>query len=259
MKITLQCPVCKSYYENNPEVKRFGIEYDLIYNSDNNITLINDSRRGHFCVVYFTNYKFDLLFESGLSAIHDLYFREAVASIASSLERFYEYCIEILTFDLNNENYLKIWKTVANQSERQMGAFYFLYFNAFNSLPNYLSEKDTAFRNKVVHKGYFPTKDETFEFTKIVYQIIYSNYNALYVRFAKQISLHYQNYERSLFLNAKNFAEKESKQIHETYNFEKIPFERTLQTFLFKDKKFEDKKFESIEKYIREFYNKRLD
>ena len=259
MKITLQCPVCKSFYENNPGVNRFGIEYDLIYNSDNNITLIDDSRRGHFCVVYFTNYKFDLLFESGLSAIHDLYFREAVASIASSLERFYEYCIEILTFDLNKENYLKIWKNVANQSERQIGAFYFLYFNAFNSLPNHLSEKDTSFRNKVVHKGYFPTKDETFAFTKIVSQIIESNYNKLYGKFAEQISSHYQNYEQSLLQNAINFAKKESKEIHEIYNFEKNPFERTLQTFLFQDKEFDGKNFENIENYIREFYNKGLD
>lgn len=259
MKITLQCPVCKSYYENNPSAERFGIEYSSIYNSDNNITLIDDSRRDHFSVVYFANYKFDLLFESGLSAIHDLYFREAVASIASSLERFYEYCIEILTFDLDKETYKKMWKIISNQSERQIGAFYFLFFNSFNILPNFLTETDTAFRNKVIHKGYFPTKEETFEFTKKVYTIIESNFTTLQQKYSEKMVTHYENYQQNLFLNATNFVEIESKKISDKYKFKKTPFERTLQTYLFAENKFQNNDVEKIENYIRDFYDKRID
>jgi hypothetical protein len=259
MKITLQCPVCKSYYENNPDSKRWGIEYDIFYNSDSSITLIDDFRRGHFCVVYFTNYKFDLLFESGLSAIHDLYFREAVASIASSLERFYQYCIEIMTLNLDNEKYSKLWKTISNQSERQIGAFYFLFFKTFNAIPQFLSDNETSFRNKVIHKGYFPSKDETFDFTKRVYAVIESNYQILTETFSEKISIHKQQNAENLLKNASKFAKTESKHYEKHCVFEVNPYKRNIDTFLYVEEKFKKKNIESIEEYIMNLKNKRLD
>ncbi|MHA7609481.1 hypothetical protein ACV0BM_011590 [Elizabethkingia meningoseptica] len=260
MKIILQCPICKDHYAKN-DLKIFGTEYRIIYNSDTSISLIDDSPRGHFSVVYFTNYKFDLLFESGLSAIHDLYLREAVASIASSLERFYEYCIEILTFNLDQNRYDKLWKSISNQSERQIGAFFFLYFKTFNNLPDFLSNDETSFRNKVIHKGYFPTEDETINFSKRVYQIIKNNYDKMFEAENDVLLKHFKLYEQNLHRDASIFATNKSKEYkkYKEYKFNTDPFKRNIDTFLFTEGNFKKENLKNILSYINSLEYKQLD
>jgi hypothetical protein len=53
-------------------------------------------RRGHTTVTAIQEQKFEILFDIGAMALLDGYPREAVSSIASALERFYEYCIQVL-------------------------------------------------------------------------------------------------------------------------------------------------------------------
>ncbi|OKY76591.1 MAG: hypothetical protein BM485_05040, partial [Desulfobulbaceae bacterium DB1] len=56
------------------------------------------------------------------------------------------------------------WKQVTNQSERQFGAFLFLYLleqkTEFDQ-KKYKIEELKKFRNKVIHKGYLPNEQET--------------------------------------------------------------------------------------------------
>jgi hypothetical protein len=54
---------------------------------------------GHTNVSSLQEQKFELLFEIGAFAIRDGYYREAVTSFASSLERFYEFFIKAALYE----------------------------------------------------------------------------------------------------------------------------------------------------------------
>jgi hypothetical protein len=129
--------------------------------------------QNHKTRVILQNQKFEILFEIGSLAFLDGYNFEAVASFTASLERFLEFCIKILYLTKNNEltDFEKLWKHVENQSERQYGAFLFLYFNEFQKIED-VPEKWKAFRNKVLHKGYLPSTEETFLYGQFVYDFI---------------------------------------------------------------------------------------
>lgn len=121
-------------------------------------------------------------------ALLDGYSREAVSSIASSLERFYEYYIQVvcLKHGIMHETFLEAWKPVSRQSERQLGAFLFLYLleNKKPLSPVILDARPsseggspritwTEFRNNVIHKGYIPSSEEVIAYGDLVYQFIY--------------------------------------------------------------------------------------
>jgi hypothetical protein len=110
--------------------------------------------------------KFEILFDIGANAILDGYYREAVSSFSSSLERFYEFCIKALCKKryMKSDAVLMAWKNVSNQSERQLGAFIFLWASEFGQAPELLSSNDVGFRNKVIHKGKIPTKEESMKY-----------------------------------------------------------------------------------------------
>lgn len=122
--------------------------------------------KGHSSITLLQQQKFEILFDIGAYAIVDGYYREAVTSFASSLERFYEFFIKVMCA------YKKIdfavtsaaWKHVSIQSERQVGAFVFLYLLEFGESPKLLGSKKASFRNDVVHKGKIPSKSEAVEY-----------------------------------------------------------------------------------------------
>lgn len=92
-----------------------------------------------------------------------------MSSFASALERLYEFAIRIFISDSStDELFEQTWKKVANQSERQLGAFLFLYLDKIKKSPPVLSESNTSFRNRVIHKGYIPSKDESVAFGEAV-------------------------------------------------------------------------------------------
>ena len=131
-------------------------------------------QQGHQLAFCLQNFKFELLFNLALQAIHDGYYREAVSSFASALERFQEFYVEVL-FDaaaIPRSAYDAAWKKVANTSERQMGAFLFMFASQEKTSPPGLTDEDAKFRNGVVHKGKFPTRDETIGFGQKVADII---------------------------------------------------------------------------------------
>lgn len=66
----------------------------------------------------------------------------------------------------------KTWKIIDNQSERQYGAFLFLYFSIFKNEPLCMKNKDINLRNKVVHKGYIANKDEAINYADSVAELI---------------------------------------------------------------------------------------
>ncbi len=132
--------------------------------------------KGHQSTIFIQEQKFEILFDLGAMAFMDGYYREAVSSFAASLERFYEFFVEsvLASKNIDHEQYLKTWKMVATQSERQMGGFYFLYLNEFGESADPAEKKQVEFRNNVIHKGYIPKREETLEYGGYVLKYIFN-------------------------------------------------------------------------------------
>lgn len=145
---------------------------------------------GHDNLLEIQAFKFEILFESGLCAIKDKYFLESGLSLTASLERFYEFFIRIVmkANGLPSDIFEEIFKNVANQSERQFGAFLCIYGLIYKENPPVLlSKKFVEFRNKVVHKGYLPNENEVLEYAKEVFKIIKFYYTKILSEHQKHI------------------------------------------------------------------------
>lgn len=184
MKISLVCHLCseedrKAYPEGSrPKWKR--IEVPL---QDSNVYTYT-CERGHSATTALQNPKYELLFESGILALRDGYYREAVTSFAASLERFLELIIISLTFkeiEANEKEWKETWKLVASRSELQLGAVTLLYFKelgkampALNSAfikehkLNIGGKEPVNFRNNVTHQGFIPSYEVALHYGEAV-------------------------------------------------------------------------------------------
>lgn len=136
---------------------------------------------GHTTATVLQQHKFEILFDIGAHAILDGYYREAVSSFTSSLERFYEFSIRVILEKCSESDdlFLAAWKKVSSQSERQLGAFIFLWASMFKEDPSLLSQGMTTFRNEVIHKGKIPTKEEAMKYGDAVLEAIIPKMKAL--------------------------------------------------------------------------------
>lgn len=136
---------------------------------------------GHETTTILQQQKFEVLFEIGANAILDGYHRESVSSYAASLERFYEFSIRAFLSKSSGSDALfkACWKAVSSQSERQLGAFVFLWASHFNAPPTLLTNSQVSFRNDVIHKGKIPTKEEALAFGNAVLGVLRPNMLAL--------------------------------------------------------------------------------
>jgi len=108
------------------------------------------------------------------------YYRESVSSFASALERFNEFCIRVITKrrGIDNAVFEKSWNLMAKQSERQLGAFISLWVTEFGEIPVLLCDKKmkkedmVRFRNRVVHEGKIPTREEAIKFGNAVLDVL---------------------------------------------------------------------------------------
>lgn len=131
--------------------------------------------KGHKAITLLQQQKFELLFDIGAYAITDGYYREAVSSFTSSLERFYEFFIKAVLYNkkCSPDVVSQTWKQVSNQSERQLGAFVLLYVSEFGSPPTLLENPNIQFRNDVVHKGTIPSRSEAMAYGQAVLDVIW--------------------------------------------------------------------------------------
>lgn len=153
--------------------------------------------KGHKSKTIIDNINFEILFEYGLNAINDGYYREAVSSITSAMERYFEFFIKTIlrnsTTDFDSIS--KVWKKVSSQSERQLGAYIMLYFQAFGREPLLLNQnKEVPFRNSVIHKGYIPTKQEAIDYGNSVMKIIEQSLIDLKNKFPKETEFTFEKY-----------------------------------------------------------------
>ncbi|WP_414502310.1 hypothetical protein [Zymobacter sp. IVIA_5232.4 C2] len=167
MKLSIPCMECLK------ELGHPTLEFEILELCDDGRYEICCSR-GHKSVTILQQQKFEILFDIGANAILDGYYREAVSSFTSSLERFYEFCLKVLCEKrgIKKDIFSKVWKKVSSQSERQLGAFIFLWTSEFGEDCQLLSNSDVSFRNSVIHKGKIPTKGEAVNYGNKVLSLI---------------------------------------------------------------------------------------
>lgn len=167
MKISTLCMKCLEI-DGVPNLRMSDAEIN------NEFVFKTTCDKGHETFTYFQQERFELLFDMGCMALLDGYYRESVFSISASIERFHEFFIRVVSIhrEIPFASFTETWKAVENQSERQLGAFYFLYLAEFSSAPPDYLNKNAAFRNKVVHKGYIPTKTETLKYARGAFEYI---------------------------------------------------------------------------------------
>jgi len=177
MLVDLICYECLVEQIDKGEQKVFDgtsipTQFEQINN--NGIYEVNCSR-GHTSKTIIDNINFEILFEYGLNAIADGYYREAVSSLTAAMERYFEFFIKTV-LKVTKTDFSSIesaWKKVSNQTERQFGGYLFLYYHVFGKEPILLNpNKDIAFRNSVIHKGYIPTEKEAIKYGNSILKLI---------------------------------------------------------------------------------------
>lgn len=171
MKISVHCTQCMfPVGEVGTEFRHYGSYVSI---NDLGVYEIN-CPNGHRTTVSVQGQRFELLFDLGFYAIADGYYREAVSSFTSSLERFYEFYIRLIAlkheipFDIFEQG----WRPLSKLSERQLGAFVVLYLLENNTPADLLSNTKIEFRNSVIHKGKIPTRVEAINYGKAVSELI---------------------------------------------------------------------------------------
>jgi hypothetical protein len=129
--------------------------------------------RGHKSAVLLQSQKFEILLESGANALIEGYTLEAATSFSSAYERFLEFAINVFCKrgKVPKESIDKTFNQVSKYSERQIGAFLFLYLLIFGK--HYTLNTDiTTLRNIFIHRGHIPTPNEVIKFAEKIYQEI---------------------------------------------------------------------------------------
>lgn len=191
MKIPISCHSCYKEQKDSPN-EVIQIYYIYQYFKEDGLYHL-ECPLGHKTKIPFLGHRFEFLYELGLYAILDGYFREAVASFTSSLERFYEFYINFIVFKdkIPESDFDKTWKIIANQSERQLGAFIFAYLKENSSSPELLSNSNIEFRNNVIHKGKFPNKEEALKYGKAVLDVIHPKYRYFTKNYGDLVKKHF--------------------------------------------------------------------
>lgn len=181
MKAIGACPQCfldQTKDGGRPRFKPINGELD-----DSGIIHVN-CESGHYGVILYDARRYEVLVNSAARAFLDGYTNEVVAVMSSALERSYEFYIRVscLAKEIAATSFEGAWKSISVQSERQFGAFQFLYLiDHGESLK--LDPVITETRNKVVHRGKIVREAEALEFAEKAYLVIKTIEGALQKKF----------------------------------------------------------------------------
>lgn len=182
MRLYISCMQCLQ------ELKRPTGEYSRVEFCDDGRYEITCSL-GHKTTTILRLQRFEVLFDIGAYAILDGYYREAVSSFTSSLERFYEFATHVLleSAGVSDNLHQGCWKKVSSQSERQLGAFIFLWVSHLKETPELLPDRLVKFRNEVIHKGKIPNKKEAIEYGNAVLDVLRPKMEILLEKFTSAV------------------------------------------------------------------------
>ena len=125
---------------------------------------------GHESATVYDMRRYRVLLESATLALHDGYANESVSTFAAALERAHEFFVRVVLRArlVSSAQVDKVWKDVDSQSERQLGAFYFLWLvETGEHYP--LDQRYPTIRNRIIHKGRLATVAEAREFGVLVF------------------------------------------------------------------------------------------
>jgi hypothetical protein len=114
----------------HPSFEPFFVPY-----YDDRVASIECSR-GHKSSLLIQSQTFEVLLESGANALAAGFTLEAAASFSAALERFYEFFLKVFCIhrNMSHDVYDQMFKQIAKQSERQLGAFLTLYALEFGEI-----------------------------------------------------------------------------------------------------------------------------
>lgn len=163
VKILIPCMECALVDDNLYPVE-VGDDFVLSLTCD----------KGHVTATCLQEHRFEILYEIGVNAIVDGYYREAISAFQSCLERFYEFYLSVIAIKrgISEDVWASSWKIVAQQSERQLGAFIYVYCLENKTVPPLLDSTLVKLRNDVVHKGKLPQRVEAIRYGNAVIAIV---------------------------------------------------------------------------------------
>jgi hypothetical protein len=171
MKISSFCTQC--LHESIHKIEYLGFRiYSVPYYDD--MIVHFECSRGHKNLSVIDGQKFEVLLQSGADALHSGFTLEAAATFSAALERFFEFCTKVMLVhkEMDMDLFDEMFKEMARQSERQLGAFMALHALVLG-IP-FVPNKDIApFRNSVIHKGKIPTPEDAQTFCGNVYSEIF--------------------------------------------------------------------------------------
>lgn len=159
MKVQLFCPTCSDGVREQPVIVE--IEDEGVYTVE--------CERGHRTLHTVSNPKFEILFELALLALADGYTREAVATLAATVEEFFRLFIKTVLFKNRlyegalYEEAKRFWKHV-DRAEPQLGAFMLAYFLEKRKVATFPDQASISFRNGVIHRGRIPKFQKVVEY-----------------------------------------------------------------------------------------------
>lgn len=133
---------------------------------------------GHRTKTVLRTPKHEVLFTIGANALLDGYFRDAISSFAGALERYYEFCLRVISChkEIDDDTFRKIWNLMENQSERQFGAFMSVWMiergKSYTDFSKNEIENFSRIRNDAIHKGVIPTAKICLGYGQYVVDII---------------------------------------------------------------------------------------
>lgn len=171
MRLLIGCNQCSSARLNAGQPTDDLPRYLLDLSGDG--VYVDKRREGHTIRLVLQNLQHELLFESGVMALLSGFHLQAVSSIATALERFFEFAIRVFLIhtEASPANVDTAWKMIAASSERQYGAFLLLYLATMKKSYDRENRKMVEIRNRVVHRGEIPTPEMARDFAKYVYEI----------------------------------------------------------------------------------------
>ncbi len=132
---------------------------------------------GHRTITVLRTPKHEVLYTIGANALLDGYLRDALASFAASLERYYEFALRVIARHrrIEPDTFNVTWRLLSKQSERQFGAFVIAWVSEtgkpYTSISKRRIDDLTHLRNEVIHQGKIPTALECKDYGQYVLDI----------------------------------------------------------------------------------------
>jgi hypothetical protein len=166
MKLPVPCVVCSKGRKAGELIVALG-------ELDETGVIYAECAASHRTAIIYDARRYEVLLRSAGRALLSGFANEAIASLAAALERAYEFYIRVICrrHSIDDKEIAAAWKEVGNQSERQLGAFGFLYL-LDNGKPLLLNKKIHEIRNRIVHQGRIAKESDAREFGSLVFERI---------------------------------------------------------------------------------------